>query len=242
MKFVFFAGILFVTPMFAQKSEHCLSEQQKSFKEGYQDRSDRCEGLYKLKVSGTPLTITGLAQSLHNTAWNNTPRLDVSWQVPPNQPVHLRALSLQQSVSYRMDSLRSPSSGPRFNWPTEILQRVGVSGDEVALAAWYEPGGAGDSSRVYLPLVVGGQPAASPFEIVLYPGVDLNDCSVSLQPDGGGAAIWRDRVLSKKKYAAADPIRVNLPVNLKSGLYRFEAAAHMSTGGSTTVSAMIWIP
>ena len=242
MKLVVFAGVLFVTPIFAQKSEHCLSEQQKNFKEGYQDRSDRCEGLYQLKVSGTPLAITGLAQSLSNIEWKKTPRLDVSWQAPPNQPVRLRALSLQQSISYRMDSLRSPSSGARFNWPTDILQRVGVSGDEVALAAWYEPGGAGDSSRVYLPLAVGGQPPATPFEIVLYPGVDLNDCSVSLLPGGGGAAIWRDRLLGKKKYAAANPIRVALPPNLKSGLYRFEAAAHMSTGGSTTASAVIWIP
>ena len=147
MKFFFFAGILFATPLFAQKSEHCLSEQQKSFKEGYQDRSDRCEGLYRLKVSGTPLTITGVAQSLHNIELTKTPRLDLSWQAPPNQPVRLRALSLQQSVSYRMDSLRSPLGGTTYNWPTEILQRVGISADEVALAAWYEPGGAADSAR-----------------------------------------------------------------------------------------------
>jgi hypothetical protein len=139
-----------------------------------------------------------------------------------------------------MDSLRSATSGSKFVWSTDIVQRVGVTGGDLALAAWFE---AGESSRVYVPVMVGNQTAATaPLEVVLYPGVDLNDCAVSLQPQGGGAAIWRDRVLGKKKYAASDPIRVALPPNLKPGLYNFEAAAHMSSGGSTSTSAVIRIP
>jgi len=240
MRTALITGLLFLTPAFAQKSEHCLAEQQKNYKEGYQDRSDRCEGLYQLKVSGTPLTITGLSQSLHNIEWNKTPKLELSWQAPPNQPVRLRAISLQQAISYRMDSLRAPAGGTRFTWPTDILQRVGVSADDVAVSAFYDTG-AGDSSRVYLPLAIGGQPAAVPFEVVLYPGVDLNDCAVSLQLEGG-PPVWQNRVLGKKKYAAADAIRVPLPPNLKPGLYRFEAAAHMSSGGSTSASAVIRVP
>lgn len=235
-------GMLLLTSAIAQKSEHCQSEQQKSFREGYQDRADRCEGLYQLKVSGTPLTIAGIAQSLRSVDWKTVPRLDLSWQAPPNHPVRLRALSLQQAVSYRMDSLRPPAAGGKFNWLTDVIQRVGVSGNEVALAAWYDTGNSSDSSRVYVPVAVGPQSVAAPFEIVLYPGVDLNDCAVSLRAENGGAAIWSDRVLGRKKYPAADPIRVPLPLNLKPGLYRFEAAAHMSSGGSTSSAAVIRVP
>ena len=232
---------LCVTAAFAQKPDQCLSEQQKGFREGYQDRSDRCEGLYKLQVSGTPLAIMGVAQALRNTEWKSMPRLDLSWHAPQNQPVRIRAFSLQPSVSYRMDSLRSPSTGAGFGWPTDILERVGLAANDVALGAWYEVG-PGDSKRVFLPLAVGGQAPMSPFEILLFPGVELNDCVVTLQPEEGGDAIWRDRLLGKKRYSAAVAIRVPLPPNLKPGLYRFEAAAHMTAGGSTSTSALIRMP
>ena len=240
---VWIVGLFCLTSAFAQKSDQCLSEQQKGFWEGYQDRdrSDRCEGLYKLQVSGTPLAVMGVAQALRNIEWKSMPRLDVSWPTPQTQPVRIRAFSLQQSVSYRMDSLRSPSNGARFSWPTDILARVGLAANEVALAAWYEVG-ADDSRRVFLPLAIGGQVPTTPFEIVLFPGVELNDCFVTLRSEGGGDAIWRDRPLGKTRYSAAVAIRVPMPSNLKPGLYRFEASAHMASGGSTSTTVLIRMP
>src|SRR5262245_57590611 len=103
------AGALLASA-FAQTS-NCTIEQQKGFLEGYQDRADRCEGLYRLKVSGTPLSFTGFGQSLGIIQWDKTPRLDLSWRVAPDKPVRLQVLSLQPTVSYRMDSLRTPASG-----------------------------------------------------------------------------------------------------------------------------------
>jgi len=231
-------GVSFLTQCLAQESEHCVLEQQKTFKEGYQDRLDRCEGLYRVRVSGTPLAVLGLAQPLGDVQWNRTRRIDLYWQAPPSTAVHVRALSLKQSVAHRMDSLRSPSIGAKFQWPTDILERVGLSSRDLALATWYKRANFGEASSVYLPVVVAWQPATAPFEVVLYPAVDLNDCAVSLRIEGNATAIWSDRLLSKHGYLATNAIRVQLPPKLKPGLYRFEAAAHMSSGGSTTASAV----
>jgi len=231
-------GGLLVARGFAQSSGHCTLEQQKTFPEGYQDRSDRCEGLYKLKVSGTPLSFVGFSQPLGKLQWDKTPKLDLAWEAPPGKPVRLQAVSLQQTISYRMDSV---SSGGNLQWPTQILGRVGLASHEVALAAWYAQGN-GDVPRVYVPVLVGGPAASSALEIILFPGVDLNDCAVLLQAEGNAANLLEKNQPAAKKYPAAGAIRISVPPNLKPGLYKFEAFAHMSAGGTANAVANLRVP
>src|SRR5262245_31239540 len=151
----------------AQNSSHCTIDQQRGFPEGYQDRTDRCEGLYRQKVSGTPLSFTGFSVGLSaDLQWDKVARLDLSWPAPADKPVRLQVLSLLPTVPYRMDSLRLPSSGGTFQWPTQILARVGLCAGELALAAWHDADSV-ETSRIYLPIRVEGRPSA-PLETTLY--------------------------------------------------------------------------
>jgi hypothetical protein len=219
--------------------DQCLGEQQKGFPEGYQLRTDYCDGLYRAKVSGTPLSLVGFSQPLGALHWQDARVLDLQWNGPPDKPVRLQALSMRQSVPYRMDATRTPSTTGRFSWPTEVVSRVGLESSEVALAAWYE---AGDSSRVYLPIAIGHSSSARILEVTLYPGTDLKDCGVSLRSDGNGTNLLENRQPITKRVPAGTPIRFLLPSDLKPGLYKFEAFAHMETGGLATVMASLQMP
>src|SRR5207302_1919418 len=121
------------------------------FLEAYQDRSDRCEGLYTLKVSGGTLSVVGFGQSLSGIDWDKIPQIGLSWRGPAGQPVRLRALSLQPRIPFRMDSAR-PADKENFQWDTKILRRTKLSGSDLALAAWYEDHAAG-AGNVYLPVM-----------------------------------------------------------------------------------------
>ena len=114
-----------------------------------------------------------------------------------------------------------------------------MASNELALSAWYESGA--DAARVYVPVLVGGT-STSDLEVILYPGVDMNDCAVSLQMEEGTTNLMEKRQPVRRKYPAADPIRVLLPPNLKPGVYKFEAFAHMSSGGVANASARLQLP
>lgn len=87
----------------------------------YQDRGNRCEGLYRSKVSSSNLRLVSFTQGIFQFKGEEKEVITLSTPVETENTVYLRAMGIPFDLYYRMDALlrRRP-----FRWPVgEVLAR-----------------------------------------------------------------------------------------------------------------------
>jgi hypothetical protein len=87
---------------------------------GYQDRGDRCEGIYaNSPVSGSTIGVASFTKGTVSYEFTTIP-LEITWPSGLDQPVRLRAKPLRPDLFYQMDTFQ-PATASSFVWPTDFL-------------------------------------------------------------------------------------------------------------------------
>ena len=166
----------------------------------YQERdagvvSERCEGLYIRKMSSSVIGLTSFTKT--NKDFTVGQDVELSWvgggSPPTDNTLHIRADSQVYRLYYRMDT-RVPVDGKSFAWPTSIVAALGMTADDVGLAAW-QPTMLGDVERdVYLPLSVAqdGVSHGDGYQIAIVPLVELTKVEYSVAAESKRVRGYRD--------------------------------------------------
>jgi len=204
----------------------------------YQLRGERCEGIYIREVAGTggfsvaAFVVGGLPATIEP---GNA--LSIEWPAGLDAPVVLRAVSLRRNLYYRMDA-RRPAGSIRFDWPSDVLRKLGLETREVGIVAWTEKRLGESVQDVYVPVRFGGANSKDQAAYVLQvlSGSDLREVYVRLSTaDASGReqqVIIKDEPLKLGFYPAERPIPIRiLAATLKEhGLYRLQLNAALSNG------------
>ena len=206
----------------------------------YRSRDDRCEGLFVRQVSGR-VRVTSLHFTPKAFPAGVGDTVQLSWHVSRSRQTHVRAVSLKPKLYYRMDTLR-PSGVTSYGWPTDLLERVGLSAQDVGLLSWHEVDIAGTETRLFSPISFDG--SFGDLEIVLVPDVALDEIYVSLVPlDEAGRAgeyVFADKPLDYGVYPEERPISVKLPSLGGPGVYRAEINAVFLNGGTASPDVLFY--
>lgn len=212
----------------------------------YQQRNDRCEGIYVREVSSTALIIASLTDTLQNYDLNSNTDLEVSWESPTNADVRVRAQGLRRRLYYRMDTVWKSTKLP-FRWPIALLAALNIPNTELGVTGWTSMR-LGDREReVFLPVHViqRGAPrtANNTYLLTLLPGVDLKEVYISLaivDSNGSPTNYLRSDEPLKYGYYPAER-RVDIPLVLNApGFYLVEIGAKLTNEGSTTVDFLVY--
>jgi hypothetical protein len=208
----------------------------------YQPRADRCEGLFVQQVRGG-IQVASVHFAPRTFAAGAGRTVQLSWRSMLKLPSHLRAVSLKPKVYYRMDALRPPES-TSYSWPTDLLERSGLSGNDIGLLSWQTTKIAGRETEVFSPVSVEG--GADHIEIVLLPDLPLEEVYLGLAPvddDGrGGEYLFTDRSLQYGIYPERRPITARLPLLETAGVYQLEVSVLFKSGGSSSQDVLFYYP
>jgi hypothetical protein len=246
------AGLLLVlldTPGTLLAKEHCDPHlvKQPGHPQGYEDRGDRCEGLFIREVSGSGgLLVASLTDALEPFDPGAEKDVLLEWRLPEPGSTRIRVFGLKRRVYYRMDTLR-PSGPTSYRWPTDVLVPLKLSSRDVGIVAWTRQTVGGEPQDVYVPVRVrptGPKEQPRRYTLLLMPGAELREVYVTLSPlrsDGRtGPPIKRQEPLGYGFYPAERGIAVQLPELRTPGLYQLEIGAILTHGGSTTRSLVLY--
>jgi hypothetical protein len=216
---------------------------------GYQQRNDRCEGIYKRQVSSYGVQLISLTGSLPTgdlCAKGQTlhfvwPRLATA----PSKPIQLQLESFRRDLYYRLNTERTPQS-PSYEWPVEPRCNGDVllqSRDIGVLARTQVAIGSSKPIDVLVPVILSPQPSAAvrpPYRAVLVPGSRVQEVYVTLsQYDASGSPtrIVTDRPLNMPPYPSGGRIVVELTAAdiKKPGLYRLVLNVEFENGQRESV-------
>jgi hypothetical protein len=202
----------------------------------YQQRGDRCEGVYIRKVSESSLQIASFTGAIEPFDPKSVRSARLFWNASGPDPVHLRAVSLVEKLYYRMDSVR-PSGDANYDWPTDILSALRLYPSELGLLSWSSRPVQGENHAVYLPVSIGN--SAGPgvrYNFLVVSGANLQKLFMSLtalRPDGSPEhSIFTGESVRDGYWPAHVPLKVSLPVLKRAGLYYLELGATLNSGGS----------
>jgi hypothetical protein len=216
----------------------------------YGRRGERCEGLYVLPVAGSAdLSLVALTEAVRARAAAADDQLQVQWAPSPDKlPVHVRAVSLRRPIYYRMDAVRAGDSG-QYSWPlADVVARLNLKREELAMLGWMEQTVGERPCQVYVPLRLGASsdPASGQYVASIVPGVELSELFVTLAtigPDGREREyLKRDQALGYGFYPAERPIAVKLSGLAAAGLYRVRLGGQLRRGGSSSTSFVFYHP
>jgi hypothetical protein len=200
---------------------------------GYMARGDRCEGIYVSEVSGTELSLASLTRVFSDYNPDSITRLLVRWESPIDSGITLRARSVKRNVYYGMDTRRT-GSVREFTWPTTILANQDLLRRDVGIVGWTTMRIGSRVERVYLPLHIVYDTAASQpgnYQVKIYPSVRLREVYLTLsQLDSLGQVsriLMRGDSLRRAPYGARQPITVPIADPGARGIYRLEISARM---------------
>lgn len=214
----------------------------------YQDRHDRCEGLFALPVSSSArLDLVSVTDSFPlDLEPKSLDTLHLVWKAPAgSSDIKLRANSLRYKLYYEMDATSKATKGT-FDWKMDILKQVDVRRPEIGLLASATLSGP-KQLHVYLPLAASRQPATATIqkgvEIVLIPTVELSEVYYSvakLGPDGSNIGKPSQLTpLNLGYYPHNRPIRLQVPI--QSGSYdQINISATVAEGGTTGTTLRIY--
>jgi hypothetical protein len=138
---------------------------------GYQRREGRCEGFYEQELRGQyTLTLVSLTVSTRIGHSSTGSRVDLYWKPRTEGSLFLRARPCDYSVPYQMDT-RVPVNFGVYSWPISQLRGSGLELGDFCFLAWTHT----IQGRAYVPISVGGQPAAlAPLYLKFSSGYDLD--------------------------------------------------------------------
>lgn len=177
----------------------------------YQDRGDRCEGLYQQPVATTGLRILGFLSGANQIAeGDDRPYVFANYLGPK----FLSVESLRRRQYYRMDAAFGDD---RFSYPLELTQRqeLAIAIDELALRICVE---ACDGLR---PVLVPARLASeTPLEakpyLVLRATEDLTYLRIEIS-GASGVVLYDENVLARTNWEAWRPIEIPLGSFTKDG-------------------------
>lgn len=204
---------------------------------GYQQREDRCEGIYRLKVNSDKLRLRSWTAAFEE--FDPERPLTLAWSLPPGDdgPVHLRATALKPQTYYRMDTRLEGAAAP-WTWRTSFLEQLGLGRADLGLLGWTAAPAAlahaaGDSP-IYLPLAASqGTPsgAAQAYRVIVVPGERLLEVSWSIAAIGAdgnpGAPLVEPRPLEYGYYPARRPTEFVVPAPSTPGIYVLHLTASL---------------
>lgn len=210
---------------------------------GYQQRNDRCEGIYKRQVASFGVQLVSLTgtlpagdlcvkgQALH-FVW---PHLATA----PSKPIQLQLESFRRDLYYRMNTERAPQSAS-YEWPAEPRCNgdVQLASRDLGVLARTQSSIGSKPIDVLLPVTLSAQPSAPvrpPYRAVLVPGSRVQEVYVTLwQLDAGTnpTRIVFERPLNTPPYPSGGRIIVELSAAdvKKPGLYRLVLNVEFENG------------
>jgi hypothetical protein len=210
---------------------------------GYQQRGDRCEGLYGKQVSGTSLYLASFTQFFESYDLRQRDSLTVSWPPQVNRgELSIRAETVRRGRYYRMDTQQQASSGD-YRWSNSVLSNAHIARQDLGVIGWVDAAVGGTSRQLLVPLVIWqtGSPTSCPvYELSLMPGERLQEVFVSLasiRHDGTPEGFIRqDQPLRRGFYPSETPIKVTFQrTDFPSpGPYYLKVAGRRGSGGTAT--------
>ena len=156
------ASLLLVLPALSQQRSHCdpVLPQNTDTDSGYQDRGDRCEGVYRSrKVSPTSLLLVAFDARRQELTPGTT--VVLQWgRVNAGDDALLTVQNLRRGSLYRMD--HGCARGERaFRWDTRLAARAGVQAGELGAVVTSHVRIEGTPQQVYLPVTTATEAAPS---------------------------------------------------------------------------------
>ena len=227
-------------------------EGNESSPSAYQDRGDRCEGIFKLEVNSAHLHLVSLVEVFDDFDTTRSENLTVEWSLPPDlrtDRVRLRAATVVPRTYYRMDTAVA-SSASSFSWSLDILDQLRYVREDLGVLGWmpHPKPPKDDRDAVYLPLRI-WQTARGPrqqeYEVGFISEKKLDEAYVTLRPVDAAGAAQGPPLVSKKPlgygyYPAKTPIFFNVEGFQASGLYELEILASFQGEGSGTLGLLLY--
>lgn len=204
-----------------------------ALRRGVSGAHNRCEGLYEEEVATGLMEPVSLVQAevpIPSKAYR------LQWPRPASTQVQLRALGVTPLLPFRMDA---QTFGFYFDWETDVLRELRIRSAALGLIATTEMDVPGRGrQQVYLPLVLLDRDSA-PGSPALVPAVttyllkvsspeSLRDIVVAVSgplADLPGAATTVRTPIEGAYYAGAGPLRVNLEMPSRPGVYEVRLSA-----------------
>jgi hypothetical protein len=135
----------------------------------YMQREGRCEGVYALPTAVQEVQLVGYhAGAVELDAQKQRTARIVVLRGQSKEQILLRAESIRWGLHYQMDTRLSPSND--YDWPLDVLRRVGLAADEIALLACSN-GCAMLASTVLFPVAVNPSGSNEYAFVVLSPAI-----------------------------------------------------------------------
>jgi hypothetical protein len=215
---------------------------------GYKLREkDRCEGVYERLValgSLRPISLIHAEQPVPPNSYQ------ISWPDAAGRgPVTIQAVSFKEGVLYRMDAV---GRGGSFPWKTEVLNRLRLrQGDFGVLATTTGEVGGEHDQRIYVPVTLSTSELATTknvprgsYDLRVASVEDLADVFLTVRGPVRGKetppTVVADKAVLRAYYSAAEPMRIQLDLPAKPGIYEVRiAGTRKSRPGSTMTTFFI---
>lgn len=196
---------------------------------GYQDRGDRCEGVYaEEQVGSNILEVKSFTRGKLKYELNGGD-LQLEWPATDvNSSLQIRAVSLPQHLHYQMDTIRPPQSAS-FRWPSQILSENGIQAKDLGVRGWLDNSSAcgHKSLKAHVPLRVrqaNGVSESTGYWLVMVPGLKLRWNKMYLErldpQSGTGVIVGEQKDLGGKTSRPSRPVRVKVKMPTDPGFYR----------------------
>lgn len=208
--------------------------QLRGSKSGYQDRGNRCEGLYVSNVGSRSLA--AMSFTLGRLKFDLTSPNPLEVSAPgQTQPVNVRAVAIPLKTYYRMDAPLAPHA--TLLWPLkDVLAPEGLTDSRIGIFGWR--GTEGKETLVPLRLTVKGASAAPQTPtLIIQASFDTQKVKWRWGPSHDGQCselgAWQDAI--QHPVSAGWPITIEL-AKLPAGTHCLEAVAQ--SGSSTEWSPL----
>lgn len=229
------------TPVVAQNQCDPALRPVETNPNGYQQRGDRCEGVYidPKSGAGVSLVVASFTRSFKDFDSKSRKPLLISWALPGNPSIHLRAFSLREKLYYRMDSNR-PAGETGYTWFTDVLASIGMQKSDVGVVGLATLSMGGQTRQVYVPLNIEqqGYPASvTGYEVLLIPTDELKRVVYTLarlSSDGKLQNLRQNANLGSSFYPAFARLRIPISGLGIPGIYYLEMSGTPIRGNGTT--------
>lgn len=207
----------------------------------YKWRNDRCEGLYRVTVSGggRPQLVGFHSRAFSRSSLAEVEELSFEIERPGSAAVSLRARDLRPRTYYAMDTDLSAGE-KRYKWDATIVRSLGpaLRGSELAVVAC-DNGCRPESATRYYPASMSsasGTAGVGMVAIITSP-TGLKNIRYRVRNEDGAKVLEREY---SREFAAEQPISVRLGT-LAPGTYRLEFFADYRASGSPTRNTFVLV-
>jgi hypothetical protein len=208
----------------------------------YRARGDRCEGIYRKRVSGTRVHLVSftVASDIRDLCSGPRPiRLmlpQAAFITSGARSIHVQAESLRPLLYYRLD-VEVRAQSPQFEWPWDprCSNEVRLTAQELGVFGRTSVRLGSEQVEALVPVGLSfeNQNSGSPYRALLMASGRLQEVFVSLWHYGSGGQpnrVFSERPLRARPYLAETPIPVTFDAAdvARPGLYRARLNAQIN--------------